>query len=349
MDTRPSSPILRTGLGTRLYSHLFTHSKQLISCGEVFPWVTLPLKMKYQCVYVALVSLLVAASQQSTTVDGCLSSTTYPTKVLSGGSGECQSEQIRSEIKETVGSLLRSDVLRECKITNNTSNFSCGGTAGWTQVVYVDITNSSHQCPSSFREYTSPARACGRQNTTTGSCDSATYGVNAMEYSQVCGRIIAYQIGTPAAFFSALRRNVSIDSWYLEGISLTHGSPRQHIWSFAATPSETYHVTPSDPSLCPCSNTAVTYSTPSFVGNDYFCETANSQPCCPKGMFFTNNLLWDGQGCGAASTCCSYNTPPWFYKRLPAATSDDIEVRICSDMGTNDDDTPFKVMEIYVK
>ena len=306
----------------------------------------LPLKMKCQvCVYVVLVSLLVAASQQSTTVDSCLSSTTA--KVLSGGSGECKSEQIRSEIKETVRTLLRSEVLREC--SNSNSNFSCGGTAGWTQVVYVDIANSSHQCPSSFREYTSPARACGRQSTTTASCDSAILGVNGMQYNQVCGRIIAYQIGSPAAFYSALRLNVSIDSWYLEGISLTHGSPRQHIWSFAATPSETYQVTPTDPSLCPCSNSAVIYSTPLFVGNDYFCETANSQSCCPKGTFFTNNLLWDGQGCGAASTCCSYNTPPWFYKRLPAATSDDIEVRICSNMGTNDDDTPFNVMEIYVK
>ena len=106
--------------------------------------------------------------------------------------------------------------------TTEANNFLCGGTAGWTQVVYVDIANSSHQCPSSFREYTSPARACGRQITTTASCDSAIFGVSGMQYNQVCGRIIAYQIGSPAAFYSALRQDVSIDSWYLEGISLTY-------------------------------------------------------------------------------------------------------------------------------
>ena len=229
--------------------------KQCISCSKVCPWVMLPPKMKRQvCAYVVLlVSLLVAPSQQSTTVDSCLRSTT--TKVLSGGSGECKSEQIQSEIKETVHTeveetirtLLRSEVLRECN--NSNSNFSCGGTTGWTQVVYVDIANSSHQCSSSFREYRSPARACGRQSTTTASCDSAIFGVNGMQYNQVCGRIIAYQIGYPVAFYSALSQDVSIDSWYLEGISLTHGSPRQHIWLFAATPSETYQVTPTDPSL----------------------------------------------------------------------------------------------------
>ena len=247
-----------------------------------------------------------------------------------------------------------SHIIQKRSVTIATATFHVvalqdGHKDGHKLCMLTRITNSSHQCPSSFREYTSPARACGRQNTTTASCDSVILGVNGMQYNQVCGRIIAYQIGSPAAFYSALSQDVSIDSWYLEGISLTHGSPRQHIWSFAATPSETYQVIPADPSLCPCSNSAVTYSTPLFVGNDYFCETANSQSCCPKGRFFTSNLLWDGQGCGAASTCCSYSTPPWFYKRLPAATSDDIEVRICSDMGTNDDDTPFKVMEIYVK
>ena len=150
----------------------------------------------------------------------------------------------------------------------------------------------------------------GQHSTTVDSCLRSTTTKVLSGGSGEC------QIGSPATFYSALRQDVSIDSWYLEGISLTHGSPRQHIWLFAATPSETYQVTPTDPSLYPCSNSAVTYSTPLFVGNDYFCETANSQSCCPKGRFFTSNLLWYGQGCGAASTCCSYNTPPWFYKRL---------------------------------
>ena len=158
---------------------------------------------------------------------------------------------------------------------------------GWTQVVFINMTNSSYQCPPAFREIASPKRVCGRRMTTVGSCDGVTFSVNGMQYNQVCGWIIAYQIGTPAAFHENLRDSgAGLDSFYLEGISITCGNPRQHVWSFAATPGESYSTSSSDPSLCPCSNPAVTYSTPTFVGNDYFCETGTTQPCCPKGMFF---------------------------------------------------------------
>ena len=51
------------------------------------------------------------------------------------------------------------------------------------------------------------------------------YGI---QYSQVCGRIIGYQVGHPQALFSNL--NI-IDGSYVDGVSLTYGSPRQHIWT----------------------------------------------------------------------------------------------------------------------
>ena len=62
--------------------------------------------------------------------------------------------------------------------------------------------------------------------------------------------------------------------------------------------------------------------------------------------------VWDGQGCGSSSCCeLSYPpgvTPPWFCKQLPQATTDDIEVRICRDQDSADEDTPVKLIEIYV-
>ena len=225
----------------------------------------------------------------------------------------------------------------------------CNDPTGWTQVAFINMTNSSYQCPSAFREITTPRRVCGRRTTTTGSCDRVTFSVNGAQYSQVCGRIIAYQIGTPAAFHEHFSEGTGIESFYLEGISITHGNPRQHVWSFAATPGESYTTSSGDPSLCPCSNSVVTYSTPTFVGNDYFCETGTIMPCCPKGMFFADDPLFDGQGCGAASSCCSYNSPPWFCRSLPQPTTNALEVRICSDMGTQDDDVPFEMLEIYIK
>jgi hypothetical protein len=89
----------------------------------------------------------------------------------------------------------------------------------------------------------------------------------------------------------------------------------------------------------------------SFVGNDYFCETGVS-----SGQFFSNTFyaadpLWDGQGCGPTSTCCTFNNPPWFCKQLPHPTNADLEVRLCSlDRACAIiDNTPVELIEIYVK
>ena len=60
-----------------------------------------------------------------------------------------------------------------------------------------------------------------------------------------------------------------------------------------------------------------------------------------------NDPLWDGEGCGAISTC-SFNNPPWFCKNLPQPARDDIEIRLCGNEGSGED-TPIEFVEIYVK
>ena len=55
------------------------------------------------------------------------------------------------------------------------------------------------------------------------------------------GRIVAYQFG---AHHVAFRDESTMDRSYLSGVSITHGKPRKHIWSFA---SEMF-----DNSRCPC-------------------------------------------------------------------------------------------------
>ena len=45
-------------------------------------------------------------------------------------------------------------------------------------------------------------------------------------YSQVCGRAVGYNLGTTDALRSSFE---NIDGPYLDGMSITHGLPRQHI------------------------------------------------------------------------------------------------------------------------
>ena len=140
----------------------------------------------------------------------------------------------------------------------------------------------------------------------------------------------------------------TIDSNYMDSVSLTHGhSPRQHIWSFVGAVDETDIYRQS---ICPCTRPDLPYTggtIPSFMGQDYFCDTASRTRY--SVIFYSDDPLWDGQGCGNVSTCCDFNNPPWFCKQLPQSTKDDIELRICGDEEvTDNEDTPIEQVEIYI-
>ena len=195
----------------------------------------------------------------------------------------------------------------------------------------------------------SRVRACGRQTTTSGGCNSATFSVLGMEYQHVCGRIVGWQIGFPDGFRSSTHLGQGIDGYYVDGISITYGGPpREHIWSLAATVSE---ILTNSHQLCPCSNTGVSgvVAPPSFVGNDYYCETGIDHSSTVGLFYEDSDPLWDSEGCGSTSTCCDFNNPPWFCKQLPQPTTEDIEVRICASEGTQDEGTPFELIEIYIR
>ena len=226
---------------------------------------------------------------------------------------------------------------------------SCGGvTGGWMKVAGLDMTNSSHQCPSGLRQRTdSGKRRCGI-NSNSGICSSVTFPIKSSGYSKVCGKIIAYQVGSTDGFSTYGNRNTGINGNYVDGVSLTHGNPRRHIWTFVAALHE--HNSGYD-SSCPCTvGTNANYASrpPAFVGNDYFCDTGSAGQF-QYGVFYSGDPLWDGAGCGSQNTCCSFNNPPWFYKQLPQPTTDDIEMRLCRDEPLTNEDIPVEMIDIYVQ
>ena len=226
---------------------------------------------------------------------------------------------------------------------------SCKGVGGgWMRVASVDMTDSSNNCPSGLRTLTEPRRLCAK-NINGAGCSSAVLPVEGVQYSRVCGKIIGYQQKSTDAFYAYIRYGqTTIDSYYVDGISLTHGSsPRQHIWTFAAALHE-YNNSGSQDGICPCINTRNTNppAVPPFVGHDYFCDTGSENQY--QFIFYGDDPLWDGEGCGEFNTCCSLNDPPWFMKEI-SPTTDDIEMRLCADQGRNDEDINFETLEIYVQ
>ncbi len=219
---------------------------------------------------------------------------------------------------------------------------TCGNeTGGWMRVANIDMRNTSQSCPSGLSLISSPKRVC---NITSNGCVSNTFSVQGIQYSKACGKVIAYQKGIPHGFYYGSR---GINGVYIHGVSLTHGrNPRKHIWSFAGALDE---INGNDYHKCPCINTALTSSrVPSFVGNDYFCDTAYRIIYTGYSPYplQTGDPLWDGRGCGYRSTCCSFNSPPWFIKNLSSTTADDIEMRMCR---PNSYGLPLEIVDLYVQ
>ena len=136
------------------------------------------------------------------------------------------------------------------------------------RVADINMTRDKENCPTGFRDVTSSGKSmCGGQGSR---CVSTSFTSHGVEYSRVCGRIIGYQFGRPNAFDQYYNTEASIDTYFLDGIVLTYGSPRHHIWSFTAALNE-YK---SDGSGCPCTSaSSFTGTIPPYVGNDYFCDS----------------------------------------------------------------------------
>ena len=230
----------------------------------------------------------------------------------------------------------------QSQLTNMLTQAACGPGLWW-RVAYLNMTDPSQQCPPAWREYnTSGIRACGRPETETGSCPATFYSTG-HQYGRVCGRVIGYQFASPDVF-KKRNSNNDID---LDGINITHGAQRTHIWSYVA--GVTQSTSSFSESQCPCSTDNGRRSEPpSSIGDNYYCESGNPNNNFMYNHLYSNDPLWDGQQC--EGTCCTgTNSPPWFSVQLPAPTTDMIEVSICADESTNNEDTPVELLEIYVQ
>ena len=80
---------------------------------------------------------------------------------------------------------------------------TCGGvTGGWMRVAYLDMTNTSHQCPSSLHQRTdSNVRSCAVASYGA-SCSIVWYESHDIQYYQVCGKVHGYRFNTLDGFYA---------------------------------------------------------------------------------------------------------------------------------------------------
>ena len=231
----------------------------------------------------------------------------------------------------------------------------CDG-PGWHQVIYLDMNDPNTDCPGNWEEVVlDPGlsrRACVVPFLAALRTESVTFQVNE-EYSQVCGRVHGYSTGDPGGFSYFYDNNTIITSpsdtdFFASGLTLYRETDDEHIWSFiAATPCT---PPPTPPTIsnegCPCDTGENDFfdtfgDLPSFIGTDYFCETATSDK-------EVDTPVWDGLNCIDGSECCDYGTPPYF-QRVLSPSYDNIVAKLSVETSVFEGEIGIYFMEIYVR
>ena len=218
----------------------------------------------------------------------------------------------------------------------------CATAGPWTRVAHLNMSDSNSVCPNGTQKFVNgSAIACGIQEPSDAMCVSITYSI-AHCYSEICGQVAGHQKGTTDAFATD---QTDINGVYVDGVSITRGSPRQHVWTYAIGMQE---ANISVLHLCPCAANS-TMQVPSFVGSDYYCESGNPG-ICDLTTIYSNDVLWDGEQCEILEMdCCTVPNQPWFHKVLDTPSVDDIEIRLCINQPTSDENVLVSLYDIYIQ
>ena len=221
---------------------------------------------------------------------------------------------------------------------------NCEGEGGWMRVANLNANHQSNPCPDGFQVMTHGNKKFCIRDAHISGCRSIPIETFGNAYSQVCGKVRGYSYGAVDAFSRS--STAEPDENYVDGVTITYGSsPALHIWTYAAGLEETTHRTTN----CPC-NTQPGQAPPSFVGNDYYCESGSlNHPSSSPLTWFTGDSLWDGAGCrGQEGPCCNRVGLPWFNKEILNHSTATINVRICLDTGS-DENIGIEQLVLYIK
>ena len=148
--------------------------------------------------------------------------------------------------------------------------YTCGGTGGWRRVASLPEQTPTPTAPLAGVKLTTPR---GRVVEPLMDVISVTPPTSlSLEESTVESVVKLGPISgeRPLDFYGNIVGHSSIDE---SGVAVMHGSPRQHIWTFAAGAAESYGNN-NQYVLCPC-DTSVNIPIPPF---DYFCESGYVWP-----------------------------------------------------------------------
>ena len=232
----------------------------------------------------------------------------------------------------------------------------CGGhKGGWMRVTQLDTANGD-TCPDGWVNNVNYNSLCTGGD--AAGCYSANFSVP-YSYNKICGQVRGFQKGSTDAFYPhayakglipegdyylpELNVSKTINGVYVDGVSITLGDPRKHVWTYAAGLSDDYDYQYYN---CPCASNS-SLQAPVFVGNDYYCESGNTG-IFDSFMLYSEDALWDGNQCLPDNSCCDRTGQPWFFRQLPINVKEHLEVRICYDQSLTDEVSAVQKLQLFI-
>ena len=199
----------------------------------------------------------------------------------------------------------------------------------------TDIPGMSCPSPLQLRAIGSN-RLCEKK--TGNSCASVTISAGGQSYTKVRGKVTAYAYRSLDAFRRLHGAGSGIDDPYVDGISITYGSPRKHVWTYAGG------STNLDFSCPDIANNHDIAKQPAFVGKNYLCVVAGYLVQQDSDRFFNAPLFTTLGDCVGD---CPDDLA--FCVTLDEPTSDDLELRLCTDQSKTDEDIFLKSYDFYIQ
>ena len=103
-------------------------------------------------------------------------------------------------------------------------------TSDWINIVNF-VALRGDKCPGRWEKIPLLGRNMCR-STISHRCSSYIYNNQGIHYNDIRGMVIGYQKGYTTAF--SRWHGKDINDAYVDGVSITIGSPRKHVWTYAA-------------------------------------------------------------------------------------------------------------------
>ena len=236
-------------------------------------------------------------------------------------------------------------------------SLECGShKGGWMRI--ADLDTKRDNCPPGWIKNSGYNSLC--TGGSAAGCYSAHFTTDGTKFSRVCGMMKGYQKGSMDGFYPyghaafgyegykpPVTVSTSLDGIYVDGVSITYGHPRKHIWTYVVGVSEDYDYKTYNHFNCPCAKYPGT-TPPPYIGNDYYCESGNAGRW--ENTLYSGDPLWDGNKCPHENNCCNWPGMPWFFQQLPVKESESsIEVRICNDEGFANEGVAIEQLQLYIQ